>query len=130
MGISVVTMAVPSLLNGNEIKPKKEKPNIIYILADDLGYNELGCYGQDKIKTPFIDKMALEGIRFTQHYAGCAVCAPSRSALLEGKHSGHCYIRGNKEIGSWDSYAGQEPLPQNTNTFAKMLKMQDIEQAL
>ncbi|MEM9399152.1 MAG: arylsulfatase [Verrucomicrobiota bacterium] len=75
-----------------------EKPNIIYILADDLGYGDLGCYGQKIIKTPHIDKMAAEGMRFTQHYAGSTVCAPSRSCLLEGKHSGHTYIRGNGPI--------------------------------
>jgi arylsulfatase A-like enzyme len=70
-------------------------PNIIYILADDLGYGDLGCYGQTVLKTPNIDQLAQEGMRFTQHYAGCTVCAPSRSALLEGKHTGHTSVRGN-----------------------------------
>lgn len=65
------------------------KPNIIYILADDLGYGELGCYGQEKIETPNIDKLAQEGMRFTQHYAGSPVSAPSRCMLLTGKHPGH-----------------------------------------
>lgn len=64
------------------------KPNIIYILADDLGYADLGCYGQTKIETPNIDQLAKEGMMFTQHYSGSAVCAPSRSVLLTGKHSG------------------------------------------
>ena len=75
-----------------------EKPNIIYILADDLGYGDLGCYGQKVIKTPNLDRMAAEGIRFTQHYSGSTVCAPSRSALLQGRHTGHIYVRGNGSI--------------------------------
>jgi arylsulfatase A-like enzyme len=72
------------------------KPNIIFILADDLGYGDLGCYGQTKIKTPNIDKLASEGIRFTDCYAGSTVCAPSRCALMTGLHTGHGRIRGNK----------------------------------
>ncbi len=71
------------------------KPNIIFILADDLGYGDLGCYGQQKIKTPNLDRMAAQGMRFTQVYAGSTVCAPSRCALMTGKHTGHCRIRGN-----------------------------------
>jgi len=74
------------------------KPNIIYILADDLGYGDLGCYGQKVIQTPNLDQMAAEGIRFTRHYSGSTVCAPSRSCLLEGKHTGHTYVRGNGKI--------------------------------
>ena len=73
------------------------KPNIIYILADDLGYGELGCYGQKKIKTPHLDKLAAKGLRFTQHYSGNAVCAPSRCVLMTGKHSGHAQVRNNIE---------------------------------
>jgi arylsulfatase A len=75
-----------------------KKPNIIYILADDLGYGDLGCYGQEIIKTPNLDRMAAEGLRFTQHYSGSTVCAPSRSCLLEGKHTGHTYVRGNGQL--------------------------------
>src|SRR5439155_22071225 len=71
------------------------KPNIIFILADDLGYGDLGCYGQTKIKTPIIGKLASEGIRFTQCYDGSTVCAPSRATLMTGLHSGHNVIRGN-----------------------------------
>jgi len=70
-------------------------PNIIFILADDLGYGDLGCYGQERIKTPSIDRLAAEGIRFTDHYAGSTVCAPSRCVLLTGLHTGHATIRGN-----------------------------------
>ncbi len=72
-----------------------QKPNIIFIMTDDMGYSDLGCYGQEKIKTPNLDKMADEGVRFTQFYSGSTVCAPSRCVLMTGKHTGHAYIRGN-----------------------------------
>jgi len=75
-----------------------KKPNIIFILADDLGYGDLGCYGQTKIKTPNLDKMAAEGMRFKDFYAGSTVCAPSRCALMTGLHTGHAFIRGNARI--------------------------------
>ncbi len=70
-----------------------KKPNIIIFFADNLGYGELGCYGQKKIKTPHIDQLAVEGMKFTQFYSGQNVCAPSRCALLTGKHMGHAAIR-------------------------------------
>src|SRR5512136_2756897 len=73
------------------------KPNIIFILADDLGYGDLGCYGQKRIGTPCIDRMASEGLRFTQFYAGSTVCAPSRCVLMPGLHTGHGFIRGNSK---------------------------------
>lgn len=76
----------------------EEKPNIIYILADDLGYGDLGAYGQAVIQTPNLDQLAAEGMRFTQHYAGSSVCAPSRSCLLTGKHTGHTWVRSNGEV--------------------------------
>jgi arylsulfatase A-like enzyme len=72
-----------------------EKPNIVVILADDLGYGDLGCYGQKKIRTPNLDRLAADGVRFTQAYAGSTVCAPSRCALMTGLHTGHCRTRGN-----------------------------------
>ena len=71
------------------------KPNIIFILADDLGYGDLGCYVQQKIQTPSIDRLAREGLRFTNAYAGATVCAPSRCSLMTGLHGGHAHIRGN-----------------------------------
>ena len=74
----------------------KSKPNIIYILVDDMGYGDLGCYGQKEIKTPAIDKMASDGMRFTQHYSGSPVCAPSRCVLMTGLHTGNSKIRGNR----------------------------------
>jgi arylsulfatase A len=73
---------------------KSKKPNIIYVLADDLGYGDLSCFGQQKFKTPNIDRMAAEGLTFTQSYSGCTVCAPSRCALMSGKNTGHCEVRG------------------------------------
>jgi len=95
-----------------------KKPNIIFILADDLGYGDLGCYGQKEIKTPNIDLLAEEGIRFTDHYAGSTVCAPSRCCLITGFHTGHAYIRGNFEV----KPMGQKPLRAGTVTVAKLLK--------
>lgn len=74
------------------------KPNIIFILADDLGYGDLGCYGQKKIQTPNIDRLAAEGMRFTQFYSGASVCAPSRCVLMTGRHTGHCRVRGNAPL--------------------------------
>jgi arylsulfatase A-like enzyme len=106
---------------------KKEKPpNIIFIMADDLGYNELGCYGQEIIQTPNIDKLASEGMRFTQFYSGSPVCAPSRCVLLTGKHTGHAFIRDNFELGGWadSTEGGQLALPSGTETIAKKLKKQ------
>lgn len=72
-------------------------PNILFILCDDMGYGDLGCYGQPFIRTPHIDTMANEGMRFTQAYAGSPVSAPSRASFMTGQHSGHCEVRGNKE---------------------------------
>src|SRR5437867_13105062 len=78
--------------------PAARRPSIIFILADDLGYGDLGCYGQTRIKTPNIDKLAAEGIRFTDFYAGSTVCAPSRCALMTGLHTGHAWVRGNSDL--------------------------------
>ncbi|MBI5365003.1 MAG: arylsulfatase [Planctomycetes bacterium] len=93
-------------------------PNVIVILADDLGVGELGCYGQTKIKTPHLDTLAREGLRFTQYYAGAPLCAPSRCALLTGKHAGHAYIRDNEEL----MPEGQQPLRASEVTLAELLK--------
>jgi len=110
------------------------KPNIVYILADDLGYNEVGCFGQDIIKTPNIDQLASEGISFSQHYSGSPVCAPSRCVLMTGFHTGHAYIRGNdewRERGEVWNFAkavqdpgleGQRPIPDETVTVAELLQ--------
>ncbi len=110
------------------------KPNIIFILADDLGYGDLGCYGQQHIETPHLDALAANGMSFTQHYSGSPVCAPSRCVLLTGKHTGHAYIRGNDEWRErghvWDyrsmiadsTLEGQRPLPAGTVTLGKLLQ--------
>lgn len=109
-------------------------PNIIFIMADDLGYGELGCYGQTKIETPNIDDLARRGMRFTQAYSGSPVCAPARCVLLTGRHTGHAYIRGNDEWGErgevWNfaraaedpNLEGQRPLPVDSLTVAEVLK--------
>lgn len=102
----------------NQVHAQKSKPNIIIILADDLGYGDVGFNGQQLIKTPHIDQLAKEGTRFTQFYAGNTVCAPSRSALMTGKHTGHTYIRGNKAA----QPEGQHPIPDSVLTIAEVLK--------
>lgn len=95
-----------------------DRPNIVFILADDLGYGDLGCYGQTKIETPNVDRLAREGMRFTRHYAGNAVCAPSRCVLMTGRHPGHAWIRDNREV----QPEGQSPLPAGTVTLARLLR--------
>ena len=107
-----------------EVEGKKPAPvNIVYILADDLGYRELGCYGQEKIRTPRLDRLASEGMRFMQHYSGAPVCASSRCVLMTGLHCGHSLVRNNWENGSWgeNEPEGQYPLPAGTFTMARML---------
>jgi arylsulfatase A-like enzyme len=94
------------------------RPNVVFVLADDLGWAELGRYGQQKIRTPAIDRLAAEGVRFTQHYSGNAVCAPSRSVLLTGQHPGHTPIRDNREL----QPEGQVPLPGAAVTLAELFK--------
>ena len=100
------------------VKEIPKLPNIIYILADDLGYGDLSSYGQEKFKTPNIDKLASQGMLFTQHYSGSTVCAPSRSALMTGMHTGHTVVRGNKEV----QPEGQYPIPDSTYTLAEAMK--------
>ncbi len=98
------------------------KPNIVFILADDLGYGELGCYGQEKIRTPNVDQLAKEGMRFLQHYTGAPVCAPARCVLMTGKHLGHAEIRGNRDSGNGRIYPGQWPITPDAVTIAEVLK--------
>lgn len=107
LGLSLSIQAAP-----------KSRPNIILIVADDLGYGDLGCYGQKRFATPNLDRLAAEGMRFTQHYSGCTVCAPSRSSLMTGLHTGHTPIRGNKE----HQPEGQMPLPASSVTVAELLR--------
>jgi arylsulfatase A-like enzyme len=105
--------------SGNQQQSDKstiEKPNIIFILVDDLGYGDMGCFGQTKILTPNIDMLAKEGMKFTQAYAGNAVCAPSRSCLMQGKHPGHARVRDN----AYENY--RETLREGDFTVAMMLQ--------
>ena len=130
----LVLLCLLSALRCTGGEPAKQPPNIIYILADDLGYGELGSYGQKQIETPNLDVLAANGMRFTQHYAGSPVCAPSRCVLLTGKHSRHAYIRANDEWGDrgdvWDfaravvdlNLEGQRPLPAGTRTLGSHLQ--------
>jgi arylsulfatase len=128
--VAALLLAGSSTAVADQDRPSLGKPNIVYILADDLGYAELGCYGQKKIKTPNIDRLAAEGLRFTQHYCGNAVCAPSRCVLMTGKHPGHAYVRNNgkpkglEALGErmgWE-FPGQNPIPDAEVTIAEMLK--------
>jgi arylsulfatase A len=99
-----------------------DPPNIVFILADDLGYGELGCYGQTKILTPNIDRLADEGMRFTQHYTGAPVCAPARCTLMTGQNLAHAEIRGNKDSGNGRVFPGQWPITEEAVTIAETLK--------
>ncbi|MEQ1822325.1 MAG: arylsulfatase [Fimbriimonadaceae bacterium] len=101
-----------------------KKPNIVLIYCDDLGYREVGCYGQEIIPTPNIDRLAAEGIKFTRYYTASPVCAPSRASLMTGKHTGHSPIRGNKEVGGWglNDGEGQMSLPAKEFTIAEGMK--------
>ncbi len=110
--------AALSLAGGPFACSGRRKPNIVLVLADDLGCFELGCYGGSKIRTPNIDRLAAEGTRFTQAYSGSPVCAPSRCVLLTGLHTGHAHVRDNREI----QPEGQEPLPAGTPTLARLLR--------
>ena len=107
LGSAAALAAMPSAIG-----QQRRKPNIIFIMADDLGYGDLGCFGQKRIQTPNLDRMAAEGVRFTDVYAGSTVCAPSRCALMTGYHMGHALVRGN----------GRVPLRPEDVTVAKLLK--------
>ncbi|HXX94538.1 MAG TPA: sulfatase-like hydrolase/transferase, partial [Planctomycetota bacterium] len=98
--------------------PQERPPNIVFLLADDLGYGELGSYGQKKIRTPWLDRMAAEGMRFTNFYCGSPVCAPSRCVLMTGRHTGHSWVRDNQEV----SPEGQTPIAPDQPTVAELLR--------
>jgi arylsulfatase A-like enzyme len=93
--INRLLLALAAVLVLGQVALAERPPNIVYILADDLGYGDLSCYGQKTLKTPNLDRLAAEGMRFTRHYAGSTVCAPSRCVLMTGLHTGHCRVRGN-----------------------------------
>ena len=134
---ALLTAALSVLASGCTPGSPPKPPNIIYLLADDLGYAEIGSYGQKWIRTPHIDRLAQEGIRFTQHYSGNAVCAPSRSSLMTGRHPGHAYIRNNgnpkgfedlRETYGWE-FPGQNPIPDEELTIAEALKQKSYATA-
>lgn len=118
--LQTTTASIPATFAINNSISQTKKPNIILIVADDLGYGELGCFGQDKIQTPNLDQLASEGMKLTQFYCGQAVCAPSRCVLMTGKHTGHSYIRTNREV----QPEGQLPIPEDSWTITKMMKDQ------
>ena len=132
--ICKVSLFSTIVISCDENQKQDKKPNIIYILADDLGYGDLRCYGGVKIETPNIDKLAANGMRFMHHYSGSPVSAPTRCITLTGLHSGHSYIRGNDEMGDrgdvWNHAAmladpyleGQRPLPAGTVTYPMLLQ--------
>jgi len=114
----MLALGTLAFLAGSADAAEPAKPNVIFILCDDLAMGDLGCYGQARIKTPHLDQLAKEGVRFTQAYTGAPVCAPSRAVLLTGRHTGHGPIRANHEI----KPEGQLPLPPNTFTVARLFK--------
>src|ERR1043165_7178733 len=107
-----------SLVAAVRVANSADRPNIIYILSDDLAQGDLGCYGQKLIQTPNLDRMAREGTRYTQAYCGTTVCAPSRTSLMIGQHTGHSPIRANREL----QPEGQMPIPADAFTVAQLLK--------
>lgn len=121
---ALLTLGLSSV--GGQAKTVEVKmPNVIFILADDLGIGDLGCYGQRIIRTPNIDRLAAEGMKFTNHYSGSTVSAPSRCALLTGKHTGHTYVRGNKSYRDEDGRIYDLNLPQGETTVAEIFKSKD-----
>ena len=111
--VSMILLVLPQCLTS-----AADKPNIVFILADDLGYRELGCFGQQRIQTPRLDELARQGMRLTQHYSGNAVCAPSRCVLMTGKDPGHAYVRNNHRMPT----EGQFPIPDSEVTLAELMK--------
>ena len=124
MGLGAAALSMAGLEGCGPRRP----PNVVFIMADDLGYGEVGVYGQTRIRTPSIDRIAAEGVRFTQHYSGSPVCAPSRCALLTGLHMGHAYIRDNDEMDErgdvWHDpeLEGQRPLLEGTYTLGSLFQ--------
>ena len=120
-----ICLANSDVTIGDETTHAPRKPNLIFVLSDDIAQGDLGCYGQKLIKTPRIDKMAAEGTRYLQAYCGTSVCAPSRSSFFTGLHTGHCPVRGNYEVPP----EGQLPLPDETVTIAEVAKSAGYETA-
>lgn len=125
---SLVGSSVLGVPGARAARASKRRPNVVFILADDLGYADVGCYGQKKIRTPHIDQLAAEGMRFTQCYSGNPVCAPSRCTLMTGYHTGHAQVRNNKQIGGDEGWVlgstigGQWPLTEGTFTVGHLFQ--------
>jgi len=123
----LVALAGTSCMTSARGRTRTEgKPNVVLIVADDLGWGDLGCYGQKQIQTPVLDRLASQGMRFTNHYAGSTVCAPSRCALMLGLHTGHCPVRGNREV----QPMGQQPIPDEAFTLAELCQRAGYRTAL
>ncbi len=120
----LIAFCLAAAAHGAIAQTAGRKPNIIFLLADDLGYGDVGAFGQKKIRTPNIDRLAAEGMKLTQHYAGNNVCAPSRCVLMTGKHPGHAFIRDNRQAKAFDPKwdEGQTPVPAGELTFPLTLK--------
>ncbi|HEV7282925.1 MAG TPA: arylsulfatase [Pirellulaceae bacterium] len=123
IGLAVTAIGTAPARAADVVRP----PNVVLIMADDLGIGDLGCYGQKRIRTPNIDALARSGMRFTQFYSGNAVCAPTRCSLMTGKHPGHAYIRNNREVKSVSDQSrgageGQEPIPHDAYTMAEFFQ--------
>lgn len=116
MRIFKLTILLFAFLASSVLHAADRRPNVVLIMADDLGYRELGSFGQKKIKTPYLDKLAKQGMRLTQHYSGNAVCAPSRCVLMTGKHPGHAFVRNNKSM----KPEGQQPIPADEVTIGEL----------
>jgi arylsulfatase A len=125
LGTAALLLAQSNCSAEEEPAAPAKRPNIIFILADDLGHADLGCYGQKEIKTPCLDRMAQDGMQFTQAYCGTSVCAPSRCSLMTGLHMGHAPIRANRAV----KPEGQMPLPEGIYTLPRMLKDASYETA-
>ena len=115
---NLFAVLIISLLSLSTTFGQNRQPNVVLIVADDLGYRELGSFGQKRIRTPHLDTLARQGIRLTQHYSGNAVCAPSRCVLMTGKHPGHAFVRNNKSTPP----EGQQPIPDSEVTLAELLR--------
>lgn len=115
---SLFVLCMLASCSASEKNKLESRPNVVFILADDLGYGDVSCYGQERFNTPNIDALASQGMKFTQFYAGCTVSAPSRCSLMTGFHTGHAQVRGNRELKG----EGQLPMAEGTFTIARMFK--------
>jgi arylsulfatase A len=123
VGAWIFLLAIPAARSQEPAKPD-DRLNVVFMLADDLGWGEVGCFGQEKIPTPNLDRLARAGMRLTQHYSGAPVCAPSRCVLMTGRHLGHCEIRGNRQakVSFPEFNEGQHPISESVYTIAQLFQ--------